>query len=330
MIRIYYLSLIYLQICVLIPLSGQTCAADYYKKALAEDSLGKLSNSLQYLNQAIVLDPGNAPIYARRGLVNTKQGNYSDALFDFNKALNLNPGDADTYINRGLLRRRMKDYAGAIQDYNKAIKYNASALAYCNRGAARQCKGKLHRAIRDYNKALDLDPNYAPACFNRALAEKKLGRIQRAMLDYDQAIMLVSKKALTLSPGFSQAQDSLILSKENVSPFGAPIDLNTCDAKSGLQRVLPRGFAELIGADAEYTQAYFDRAIVKQKAGKLEEALSDYSRCIELNPRYANAYEGRGLLLIQMNQAERGCTDLSKAGELGCTRAYTSIRKSCH
>jgi tetratricopeptide (TPR) repeat protein len=326
----YYVSLIYLQLLLLAPIAAQNCAADYYKKALAEDSLGKLSNSLQYLNQAIVLDPGNAPAFSCRGMVNTKQGNYGDALTDFNKALSLNPTDADTYINRGLLKRRMKDYKGAIEDYNQALKFNPSALAYSNRGAARQSLGKLHRAIRDYNKALDLDPNYAPACFNRALAEKKLGKIQRALLDYDLAIMLVSKNTPTLSPGFSQTQDSLILSKETASSYGAPIDLNTNDAKLGLQRVLPGGFAELIGADAENTQAYFDRANARQKAGKLEEAISDYSRCIELNPKDANAYESRGLLLIQMNQTERGCLDLSKAGELGCTRAYNSIKKSCH
>lgn len=50
---------------------------------------------------------------------------------------------------------------------------------------------------------------------------------------------------------------------------------------------------------------------------------------VDINPNDAKFYYLRGLLLIQDNQKDSGCLDLSKASELGYKYAYEAIKKFC-
>lgn len=52
-------------------------------------------------------------------------------------------------------------------------------------------------------------------------------------------------------------------------------------------------------------------------SGKLPEAYNDYTKAIELNPAFAEAYYNRGLVQIFMKDTRKGCLDMSKAGEPG-------------
>mgnify|MGYP002227780670 CR=1 FL=1 len=56
------------------------------------------------------------------------------------------------------------------------------------------------------------------------------------------------------------------------------------------------------------------------------EAFEDFSRAIELNPLFAEAFYNRGMTQIYMKDTRKGCLDLSKAGELGITSAYEILK----
>ena len=51
--------------------------------------------------------------------------------------------------------------------------------------------------------------------------------------------------------------------------------------------------------------------------------------CIALFPVRADAYFNRGLVLIYLKDKEKGCIDLSRAGELGVPDSYSVIHKYC-
>lgn len=61
----------------------------------------------------------------------------------------------------------------------------------------------------------------------------------------------------------------------------------------------------------------------------LVEAIDNYSEAIRLYPYMENAYFNRGLVLILLRDKEKGCIDLSRAGELGVREAYSVIHKYC-
>ena len=52
----------------------------------------------------------------------------------------------------------------------------------------------------------------------------------------------------------------------------------------------------------------------------------DYTKAIELNPSFAEAYYNRGLVQIFLKDTRKGCLDMSKAGELGLQDAYRVLK----
>lgn len=58
-------------------------------------------------------------------------------------------------------------------------------------------------------------------------------------------------------------------------------------------------------------------------------AMENYDMAIKLYPSMGDAYLNRGLVLIYLKDKEKGCIDLSRAGELGVREAYSIINKYC-
>jgi len=64
-------------------------------------------------------------------------------------------------------------------------------------------------------------------------------------------------------------------------------------------------------------------------SSRLVESIDSYSKAIELYPMMGDAYYNRGLVLIYLKDKEKGCIDLSHAGELGVKDAYSVIKRYC-
>ena len=58
-------------------------------------------------------------------------------------------------------------------------------------------------------------------------------------------------------------------------------------------------------------------------------SIDSYTRAINIYPYMGDAYYNRGLVLIYLKDKEKGCIDLSRAGELGVAEAYGVIKKYC-
>ncbi len=58
-------------------------------------------------------------------------------------------------------------------------------------------------------------------------------------------------------------------------------------------------------------------------------SIDNYTKAIGLYPYMGDAYFNRGLVLIYLKDKEKGCIDLSRAGELGVQDAYGVIKKYC-
>lgn len=77
-------------------------------------------------------------------------------------------------------------------------------------------------------------------------------------------------------------------------------------------------------------------AHVMYNLGNIHVLLSDYAEAIywydqvlATSPRFAAALYNRGLAHLLSGQQQRGCEDLSRAGELGITQAYEALRLFC-
>ena len=74
---------------------------------------------------------------------------------------------------------------------------------------------------------------------------------------------------------------------------------------------------------------YFDLGNLECLSSRFVEALENYDMAIRLYPNMGDAYYNRGLVLIYLRDKEKGCIDLSRAGELGVADSYSVISKYC-
>ncbi len=82
-----------------------------------------------------------------------------------------------------------------------------------------------------------------------------------------------------------------------------------------------------LAPDFPYT--YYNLGNLYALSDDLPAAVSNYSKALELFPYIGEAYYNRGLVLIFLKDKEKGCMDISKAGELGISDAYGVIKKYC-
>ena len=74
---------------------------------------------------------------------------------------------------------------------------------------------------------------------------------------------------------------------------------------------------------------YFNLGNLYCLAAEHVQSIENYTRAIELYPYMGDAYFNRGLVLIYLKDREKGCIDLSRAGELGVADAYNVIKRYC-
>lgn len=132
-----------------------------------------------------------------------------------------------------------------------------------------------------------------------------------AKAHYDAAFKVLGEGASTPETG-----------KEEASSDG---DRNQRAPESDTESRLTAAIAELGKAVAiqkekqqdDYSQAYFQRALLYQMMGKTEEAISDADMVVQLTPNEALGYSLRGALYeLGLGDHERAIQDLDKAIEL--------------
>jgi len=74
---------------------------------------------------------------------------------------------------------------------------------------------------------------------------------------------------------------------------------------------------------------FFNLANLYCLSSRHVEAIDNYTKAVRLYPAMGEAYYNRALVLILVKDREKGCIDLSKAGELGIHDAYGLISKYC-
>lgn len=75
-------------------------------------------------------------------------------------------------------------------------------------------------------------------------------------------------------------------------------------------------FTKAIELDPKYANAYFNRGIAYSNLKKYPEAIADYTKAIELDPKYADAYYNRGGAYKALGKTKEANADFAKTKEL--------------
>jgi len=77
-----------------------------------------------------------------------------------------------------------------------------------------------------------------------------------------------------------------------------------------------RDYSKAIELDPKDAGAYYNRGTAFSKLSKHEDAIKDFNKAIELNPEYAESYYNRGNTHFKLNKHEEAIEDYNKAIEL--------------
>ena len=113
--------------------------------------------AIEYLNNAIRLQPNYANAYNIRGISYTKLEQYQRAIEDFNETIRLKPDFTNAYVNRGVAYALLLQYQRAINDFNKAIRLKPDNVnAYNSRGYVYFKQSNKKLGCQDAKKACNL------------------------------------------------------------------------------------------------------------------------------------------------------------------------------
>ena len=89
-------------------------------------------------------------------------------------------------------------------------------------------------------------------------------------------------------------------------------------------------YTKAIELNPNYINAYLKRGLTKSKLEDWKSAIIDFNKTLQLDPKNVLAYCSIGIAKIMVLQKEAGCQDLQKAVDLGYDEAVNIIKEFCN
>ena len=129
-------------------------SAAYYNLGTAYYESGEIGKSIEYLEKAGAMLPGNPPFLLNLGNALFAAGNYEKAKETYAGLLKTFPGHADGHNNLGFLHETLGEYPQALAEYGAALLNDPEHLdARVNLAGLLNKTGRFEEALTQLRKA---------------------------------------------------------------------------------------------------------------------------------------------------------------------------------
>ena len=195
--------------------------------------------------------------------------------------------------------------SSARDEVNRLLKEDRNSRNLFAKGLVETENRQFNTALACYDEAIEKDPDNIFFYINR-------GSLQAEMIDFISSIES-NVQILTLD------NDSKTMKTRVQDQVKRSYDYTSAIHDMTKAAALDPGFPYI----------YYNLGNLYCLSDDLPESIVQYTRAIEIYPYLAEAYYNRGIVLIFLKDKEKGCMDLSSAGELGIKDAYAVIKKYC-
>lgn len=293
------------------------------------DSLSIKLNSpeLKAVNAELLADPNNAELYNKRAKVYQTLREFPEAIADSKRAIKIDSSRAsyyltlaDTYFNQNNTRQSkellettakkfpdnietllklaelyflVQYYQEGIDFANKALKINENlAKAYFIKGSIYRESGDTSRAISSLETATEQDNKYIEAFYDLGVLYS--ARKNPIAIEYYNTV-------LKLDP---QNKDAAYAKAKLLQ------DLGKIDEAIQL-------YQQLISIEANCVYCYYNLgAIYLEITKEPKKALEQFSKAVEINPSYVEAYFARGYTYILLQDKTSAKADFNMCLQL--------------
>jgi tetratricopeptide (TPR) repeat protein len=272
-----------------------------------------------------------------KGLSLYNQKKYQEAIDEFNATISLNKTNGEAYFARGrafyqIGKIKKYEYSGdeefeqAISDFGNALHEGINSnitiellisRGYCNFYLGQNYRNRYTKigeksfhfydeAAIDFSKVLEYSPDNIDALTTRSMANRIVGQgCEEPEYQYNQhkhdLAIIDGQRAIKLAPNNGWAHFAYYMSTSQE-------DGSTERGISALN--------EAIRDNPEEAEFYVQRAIRKFKLLDYEGSRIDYEKALELQPRFAMAYQGLGYVEIRQGNDQEALVDMQKALEI--------------
>ncbi|XP_072039506.1 uncharacterized protein [Amphiura filiformis] len=243
----------------------------YYLIGMCHMEIPNHLKAYEAFNDAIRINAHYPEAFYQRGLTRMKL-RQAKGIVDFNRALALNPKLFQAYLSRAAYYGMRGRYSKAIVNCNEAIRLQPrSVRAYLYRGALKYYIQAYKLAIKDLCTALEIDNTCSLAYFNRAVCYHTTKDYRKALRDYGIVLMLGEENALK------------VLINRGLMYFAQK------DYRNAKQ-----DFSQAAKEDPRDPKIRHTLGLCCHKLNQLEDSVLVFTRALENNPFFLDAYISRG------------------------------------
>jgi tetratricopeptide (TPR) repeat protein len=280
-------------------------AATLSNMAATLEKMESLEAALACLEQALALEPDNPVPWSNAGVVLRKLKRFDASLAHHDRAVALQSDHVDAWTNRGLTLNEMQRFDEALISHDRAIEIGPERPeAWLHRGVTLNHLERHAEAAEHYTRAIALEPEMGQAWRNRAIAKTHDGRHADSLVDFDQAVELLPREPTIL---VERANASHQLARIEAATgeqlhSGPPSTLSAFDR----YRSAVADFGSALAMDDSLVQAWMNRAVALAELNRVDEALADLARAVEIQPDCADAHYNAGVLHLSRGDNEAG------------------------
>jgi tetratricopeptide (TPR) repeat protein len=270
-------------------------SSDAYRAAMRYFQQGDYPNTINLMQQVLVIEPGAADAYYYIGESFRMSGDNALALDAYNAAVQANPDFAPGYLGQALTLEAL-DFETDVTGYlDQAILLDPLfANAYLERGRQRLTHGDAEAALDDLNAAQGLSPDSPLVHLHLAQAQMALGRYDEALASAQQAnalditllpAYLVLGQAYSATGQLEQAVGALqtytLYQSDDTSAW---IILGSAYNASGDYDAAIPALDRALGMDKHLAEAYYQRGMANLGLEEWDAAEQDFKSALLYDP----------------------------------------------
>jgi tetratricopeptide (TPR) repeat protein len=299
-------------------------------------------DTLHTLTLLIEKRPNAPDFYFLRGKVYMERQQLDSAILDFTRAIRWDPRAPELYHYRGVAYKAQERDTLAQQDFTRALELEPFAKGTMGElGGIYAIQGLWPASVHHYRQALRRDSTQASFYIGLAYAQRRMRnpseaertlQLARVNANPDPKVLSMLfdlyvgelenlEKAATVTQVLRQEYTNLPITWFNQGYYNyllytrSPLRSDSPQRKQYLENAVA-AYTKAIQLDPQYRNAYYHRGYMYFTAQNAEPAISDFQKVIELDPKHAEAYFQLGSLFEAYEDWSQAARYYRKATEL--------------